>query len=37
MTKNMIDMVTSIKQFDEKYLESNQEKEFWKKKYYDQQ
>ena len=37
MTKNMIDMVTSIKQFDEKYLESSQENEFWKKKYYDQQ
>ena len=37
MNKNMIDMVTSIKQFDEKYLEFNQEKEFWKKKYYEQQ
>jgi len=35
MSKNMIDMVSAIKLFDEKYLASNQEKEFWKNKYYD--
>ena len=34
MSKNMIEMISIIKLFDEKYLAMNSETEYWKNKFY---